>query len=253
MIICPNCNAEIEKDVTKCPYCGYINLSGAEKKYREDLEEIKTNITEAKKEPPRAFRKGLKGSGKIILLTVGILLLLAAAVFGLLMYEMRDMPREFLTAEQEAEAAAYRVLAGEQLAEAYDNKDIELLAQIFDKAYSEDRISLWGDPHYETAYAASCYVKLQKCLPNLDKEKLKKKEAEEITYYCFYFYYRAYGEDGAGIFDDIRDNQILPMIENRLGFTVEDMENFRGKVTNSSGVVRTYVHKAAKKYYGNYH
>ena len=48
-IICPNCGAPIEKDSVKCPYCGYINEEGAEKKFQEDLSEIKDDIADLAK------------------------------------------------------------------------------------------------------------------------------------------------------------------------------------------------------------
>ncbi len=96
-------------------------------------------------------------------------------------------------------------------------------------------------------------MKLQKCLPNLDKEELSKREAEEITYYCFYFYYRAYGEDGAGIFDEIRDDEILPVINDRLGYSIADMESFRERVTDPPYVDRSKVYRIVKKNYKNYH
>ena len=132
-------------------------------------------------------------------------------------------------------------------------RDIAKLAEIYDTAYSKERVSLWGDPHYETGYASSCYMKLLDCLPNLDKDRMTKHEAEEITYYCFYFYYRAYGSDAAPIFDSIRDEEIMPIITERLGFTIEDMENFRDKVTDPPYVNRSRVWKITKKYYKQYH
>ena len=95
-------------------------------------------------------------------------------------------------------------------------------------------------------------MKLQQCLPNLDKDEMSVKEAEEITYYCFYFYYRAYGDDGAEIFDPIREDLVLPVITERLGFTVEDMENFRDRVLNPPNVNRSKVYKVTKKYYKDY-
>ena len=44
----------------------------------------------------------------------------------------------------------------------------------------------------------------------------------------------------------------MPIINNRLGYTIEDMENFRDTVTVSTGVYRSAVYKATKKYYKNY-
>ena len=252
MIVCSNCGAEIEKEISRYPYCGYINREGAEKKFQTDLGEIRDNIEEAKKEPTKALVKGFSGGTKIILITLGVLVVLAVICVLELIRETRDKPKLFLTADERAYASAYVDIAGEQLAEAFENKDIARMAQIFDKAYSQDRISLWGVPHYETGYASSCYMKLQQCLANSDKNKISNKEAEEITYYCFYFYYRAYGEDGAGIFDPIRDTEIIPIITERLGYTSEDMENFRNKVMNSDAVNRSDVYKVTRKYYKNY-
>lgn len=253
MIKCPNCGAEIESNVTKCPYCGYINVPGAEKKYMDDLEDIKENLALVEEEPVKALKTGFSKGTKVIVWTVGILLALVIVYAVLLFLQTRDKPKLFLSAEDEAFASAYRVIAGEQLQTAYEDKDIEKMAQIYDKAYSEDRVSLWGDPHYETAYAASCYMKLQNCLPYLDKEKITKHEAEQITYYCFYFYYRAYGEDGAGIYDDIRDEEILPIIQDRLGFTIADMESFRDRVMDPPNVDRSKVYGIVKKNYKYYH
>ena len=253
MIICPNCGAEIEEDVAKCPYCDYINLPGAEKKFNKEIEEIKTNIVEVKKEPARALGRGFLGGVKNIVKTIIALVIVGIAITLLLLYQLRDEPREFLNAGQQVEASAYKALAEEQIKVAYEDKDIQQLAEIFDKAHSEDRVSLWGVAHYEVAQAASNYRSLMGCLTNLDKEKTSKREAEEITYYCFYFYYRAYGEDGAGIFDPVREQEILPIIQERLGYTDEDMENFRGDILNSGRVNRSPMYRATKKYYKNYH
>lgn len=251
-IICINCGAEIEKDSTRCPYCGYINVEGAEKKFLSDLDEIDRNIKETKKEPVKALAKGFTGGTKTILITVTVLLIIAILIAVELFRETRDEPKLFMSADEQAYASAYVEQAGEQLTEAFEDEDIARMADIFDTAYSRDRVSLWGVDHYEAGYASSCYMKLQQCLPNLDKEEMSVKEAEEITYYCFYFYYRAYGDDGADLFDPIRDDLVLPVITERLGFSVEDMENFRKRVCDPPHVNRSRVYKATKKYYKDY-
>lgn len=253
MIICPNCGAEIDEDVTKCPYCEYINIRGAKKKYYEEIEEIKTENEKKKKEPVKALRKGffsgIKTVSKVTIALVIVVIIFAAIII----FELRNSPRMFRSAEQEANASVHKAIAAEQIAEAYENKDIEKLAEIFDKAYSEERVSLWGVPHYDSAQAASNYVKLRQCISNLDKEKIPKKEAEEITYYCFWFYYKGYGDDGAVLFDAIRDHEILPIMQERLGFTIEEMEGLKGKVTDSGIVNRTALYRETKKYFKDYH
>lgn len=276
IIKCPNCGAQIDPDISRCPYCGYINTEGAEKKFQSDLDEIKDDIEETKKEPAKALKKGFSGGARTILIVVCVLVLLAAVSALELAREMKDKPKMFLSAEEEAYASAYRAGAGKELAAAYDDNDIEKMAEIYDKAYSVDRVNLWGVEHYEAGYASSCYMKLRKCLTDIDNKvvngkdpggengrELKgtdtdsrvwdRKEAEEITYYCFYFYYRAYGDDGAKLFDPIREDEIIPIITQRLGFSEEDMEAFRDRVAAGSGVNRSDVYKATKKYFGNYH
>lgn len=252
MTICPNCGAEIENDVTRCPYCGFINKEGAEKKFNADLKDIQDDIAETKKEPAKALVKGFSGGTKTILITLGVLLLIAVLLFAELMRETRNKPKIFLSDKDRAYASAYTETVGVQLTEAFENEDISLMARIYDKAYSEDRVSIWGVPHYEAAYASSCYMKLKQCLSDLDKGPINKKEAEELTYYCFYFYYKAYGEDGAGIFDPIRENEIIPVITERLGFTEADMEAFKEKVYSAPYVNRSKVYSTTKKYFKNY-
>jgi hypothetical protein len=253
MIICPNCGAKIEDDITKCPYCGYINKEGAEKKYKEDLDRIKEDIYETKKEPVKALTKGIKKGTKVIFVTIAVIIVISAVLVLELLREMKDKPKDYLSNKDQVYASAYKETAGRELATAYEDKDIQKMAEIFDKAYSVDRISLWGDPHYETGFASSRYIKLKDCLSNLDKKKIKKKEAEEITYYCFYFYYRAYGEDGAELFDPIREDEIIPLLTERLGYTTEQMDAMKDTVMDPPNLNRTALYKATKKYYKNYH
>lgn len=252
MITCPNCGAQIDNDTVKCPHCGFINIEGSEKKYFNELNEIKDKLEEVEKEPVKALKKGLSKGAKVVITTVIVIVTIVVLYAILVSFSIRNHPRMFLNAQQQAMAAAYKVAAGEQLQEAYDNKDIEQLAYIYDKAYSEDRVSLWGDPHYETGYAASNYVKLWQSLPSLESKHLSVRQAEEITYDCFYFYYRAYGEDGAVIFDDIRDDEIMPILIDRLGYSIEEMEGLRDKVTESSRVVRSRIYRVTKKHMKNY-
>ena len=253
MIICPNCGAKIENDITKCPYCGYINKEGAEKKYKEDLDEIRENIEETKKEPAKALAKGVKKGTKVILVTVLAILFLAALFVIELAREMKDRPKEFLSAEEQVYASAYKEEVSKQIGEAYDNNDIQKMAEIFDKAYSVDRVNLWGIPHYETAQASSNYYKLKELIPSLDKEKTDKKEAEQITYYCFYFYYRAYGDDGAELVDPIREEEIIPLLTDRLGYSISEMDDLKDKVMDPPYLNRSKLYKETKKNFKNYH
>lgn len=254
MIRCVNCGAEIEDDSTKCPFCEYINHKGAQKQHIKNIEEIKYGIKEAKKEPARAFGRGIRKGTKIFLTALGITIVLAVLYFILLLVETRNSPKLFMTDEEKAYASAYMLTAEKQLAVAYENQDIEEMAHIYDKAYTEDRIDLYGIEHYDSAYTSSCYVKLKKDLAALDRGKINKRKAEELTYCCFYIYFREYGEDGAEIFDPILENEIRPIITERLGYTTEDMEHLKNKFMRSDdhNIIRSKLYRATKKYYKYY-
>ena len=45
-IICPNCGAAIEVHEPKCPFCGYINIPGAEEKFMQDLEQTEEQLSQ---------------------------------------------------------------------------------------------------------------------------------------------------------------------------------------------------------------
>lgn len=253
MKTCPNCGAEIENDLSKCPYCGYINIEGAEKEYMEELGEIRVSLAEVDDEAAKTFKRGMSKGIRTLLITILAILLVAALLTAWLAFETKDGPKLFPTAEDKAFASAYKLVAEEELEAAYEAGDIAKMAQIYHTARTEARVSLFGINHYESSYASYCYISLQESLPNLDKKRLSKFEAEKITYYCFYFYYRAYGEDGAEIFDEVRDNEIMPIIQNRLGYSIEDMEGFRSELTDGGSVVRPKLYKTTKRYYKNYH
>ena len=49
---CTNCGAEIDENDASCPYCGYLNPYGAERKYMKELEviRVKTDKEEENRE-----------------------------------------------------------------------------------------------------------------------------------------------------------------------------------------------------------
>ena len=42
--VCGSCGASFDKDEPKCPYCGTLNPYGAEKEYKEKLEDIREKL-----------------------------------------------------------------------------------------------------------------------------------------------------------------------------------------------------------------
>ena len=45
-IVCPNCGASIYENEAKCPFCGYINMPGAEEKFMRDMHKTEEQLSQ---------------------------------------------------------------------------------------------------------------------------------------------------------------------------------------------------------------
>ncbi|MBO5209562.1 MAG: zinc ribbon domain-containing protein [Lachnospiraceae bacterium] len=79
---CENCHAMIPADSPKCPYCGALNALGSEKQYMEQLSDIKEDVEELQQIPVDAYRKEMNKTGKMILITILVLALIAGIIGG---------------------------------------------------------------------------------------------------------------------------------------------------------------------------
>ena len=68
MIKCPNCGADIDETLSKCPYCGYINIEGAEDQYMDKLEDMRSKLDVVDDEARDEYKKGLFKPLKVIII-----------------------------------------------------------------------------------------------------------------------------------------------------------------------------------------
>lgn len=84
-IICPDCAAEYEETLPKCPYCGRMNYKGAEIAYLNKLEDVRDDMEALGEIPQQAVKAELKKQGhlvrKIIIIIVCVLMALCALVY----------------------------------------------------------------------------------------------------------------------------------------------------------------------------
>lgn len=76
-LLCHNCGASIDKDSPKCPYCGELNYSGAEKEYMEHLTDIKDNLESLSKESDNEVLEEIANVGRTLkrsLIIIGIII-----------------------------------------------------------------------------------------------------------------------------------------------------------------------------------
>ena len=63
---CENCGAEFDAKESKCPYCGALNLSGAEEQYMNHLEEMNRSFAEMADDSQEEYRYTFLSQGKKI-------------------------------------------------------------------------------------------------------------------------------------------------------------------------------------------
>ena len=87
-IICDSCGGEFDSGLAKCPYCGTLNPSGAEKEYLGKLEDVHEDLEELKGVPEEEVRQALKRSGSYLKrVIVAVVLLAVVAVGGYYIWE----------------------------------------------------------------------------------------------------------------------------------------------------------------------
>ena len=79
-MLCPNCGATLTEQDTKCPYCGTPNPAGAEKKYMNQLSDLRKQMEGLEKESHKAYKKEFHRSSRFILRTCLILVGILAAI-----------------------------------------------------------------------------------------------------------------------------------------------------------------------------
>ena len=99
-ISCANCGGCYDDELPKCPYCGSGNIKGAEKDYMEKLEDVREELEELDEIPAEELQASVKKQVRrlwIVLLSVGaVILILAAVYFFVNQSDERDYKAEYL-------------------------------------------------------------------------------------------------------------------------------------------------------------
>lgn len=85
MLYCENCHAPIPEHSAKCPYCGALNASGGEKKYMEQLYDLKEDVRELSSVPAMEYRREMGKIGRTIRGTF-LLFAIIAVISGIVFF-----------------------------------------------------------------------------------------------------------------------------------------------------------------------
>ena len=81
-VICPNCGAGIAANEVRCPFCGYINVTGAEEKFMRDVKKTEEDLSQIPQMQKKQLKKTLSKSSKVIIVTIVIATVIALGVVG---------------------------------------------------------------------------------------------------------------------------------------------------------------------------
>lgn len=147
MLYCENCNAPIPADAAKCPYCGALNAVGGEKKYMEDLFELKDDVKELQTAPVKAYKEEVRKTGKMIRSTLFAVIIAALCIWGLDLWVHKSFderePIEDVKAQLDWERENYP-----KLDELYEEKDFDGILEFENQVMDEGLYSISGWEHY---------------------------------------------------------------------------------------------------------
>ena len=259
-VICPNCGAAIYENEAKCPFCGYINMTGAEEKFMRDMKQTEADMSQIPQLQKAEYKKSMSKNSKIIFITIGIAAFVAAILFGIHMfmehvlfsYDERDAKAQMLW-----ERETFPILDGMYAAGDYDGI-IEFEYALYNENEANDTdYSLYDWEHYYFINGYRRYCDVEDYIAILDRgDELSKYEAESIVYYCMWFHYREYDVDNEympytdeeiAILDgyrDITDGYLFT----RLGFTQQEVEElYEDALDDYGGMDMQTCWKYAKK------
>lgn len=246
-VICSNCGAAIYENEASCPFCGYINLPGAEEKFMRDIKKTERDMSHIPDLQKAEYKKTMSKSSKIIFITVGITAVVAAVILGI--YLLFD---RVIFAYTETDAKAQMLWNNENypiLDEMYANGDydgiIEFEYDLYDQN-TEDKTdySMYEWEHYNFITGYRNYKNIEDSIACLDKgEQLSRYGKENLVYYCMWFYYKQY--DQQNTYMTFTDEEIEMLdgyreITNgymfgRLGFTEEEADKLLEKAVDDYG------------------
>ncbi len=159
---CTHCGAEIDEKDASCPYCGYLNPYGAERKYMKELEVIREKTDELDDHPEEYVKTEVKRKGRtagfIFLIVLAMIAGLAMFFWGLNYILEHDIFRD--DAREEMEFRDRYIPELNQMLE--EGRDEEAWVYMCDELFDEKGSSyLWNWEHYEylTAYGTLSYVR----------------------------------------------------------------------------------------------
>ncbi|MBR5766259.1 MAG: hypothetical protein IKX95_05700 [Lachnospiraceae bacterium] len=233
---CPNCGAEINRSESKCPYCGYINEAGAEKKYMDRLYSIKNDLDAVDDEAVSGYGKSFGKPLKIVVVTLIVLLTITGVGFAInAVIKNRELKNSPDKSNDMLAEMTWKKQAFAEFDRLYEAGEYEKLCEaVFDPSPENHPTSDWK--HYWFAEIYNDYLMTKSDLVRIDKEGWDQYDASIIFNRCCFCYYEdLYKNAYSNSLTDEEIKELEPaltfmnnVLHERLGFTDEDMAELKG-------------------------
>lgn len=147
-IVCKSCAAEFTDDLPKCPYCGSLNIKGAEAEYMNKLRDVKEDLGELSELPEQAQKKEMKKQvkrwGIVAAVAVGIVVLMQV-------WFLWSQSRYIDSPAKERADMLWLAEHEEELDTLYENNDAEgILEHFYVWCEEENAFSKWEHWNFAT-------------------------------------------------------------------------------------------------------
>ena len=239
----------------RCPYCGYINISGAEEKYMDSLEDIREKLDNVDEEAAEEYSKGLSQNIRRVLVVLGILLIIFVTIWllhGVAEYE--SARKASVGGMEQMDELLWQKEMFAKFDELYDAGDYEgMVDSVCNQYYGNHEIYNWK--HWDFAVVMGDYYRVVKeDVTDLDAGKTDDYLYTNMVYETFKFYYEMYGyrsftDTETLVIQDAR-KEVLDVLYNRLHFTDAQMGEIdaKYKIQSKGYVSFDDCKKIAKKY-----
>lgn len=153
-IICISCGAECAEEAANCPYCGSTLPAGAEKKYMEQLMDVKDRLEDLDAAPLEQTKAALRSQGKVLKIGILIGVIFLVIVLGgaylfdrALHRDEEDFKQQYLWKQE-----YYPVMD-----ELYDKGDFDGLTRFFEEHMEDENAPLYSWEHYHFLSAYMTY------------------------------------------------------------------------------------------------
>ena len=243
-VICPNCGAAIYENEASCPFCGYINIAGAEEKFMRDIKKTERDMSNIPQLQKEEYKKSMSKSSKIIFITIGITALIAAILIGF--YLLFDKVVYYYTESDSKAQISWNRENYPILDEMYANGDYDGIVE-FENAMFEQNAKdkteyrMYDWEHYDFIGGYRNYTMTEYYFELLDAgEELSRYGKENLVYYCMWFYYRQYDQEKTYMTFTDEEIEILDgyreitngYLFGRMGFTQEEADELLEKAVD---------------------